>query len=363
MGSRESAAWPTFQFDAGNTGNRPRTPPVTAPVSVAWRYRGQREALWPPVVADETVYAGTFNDDLVALEASSGRIDWQTSFKSGVSSPLAIAEDTLLVGTWDGRGVHALDRHTGRDLWYRDLPGAIFGITAVVDQTAYLSAGYSVLVALDLTDGTKRWMYTTARPEPRPTYPDYATFPAYEDDTVYLGNPAGLFAVDAETGDQQWERSGRYLTVTVRDGLVFAVDTNDERLYAIDTSGRIRWQTRTGGNGRVQSVAATDDTIYMSSQYFSAATVLALERATGRERWRTELDGYGSLCSPPVVVGDTVYVGTGDGILYALDGANGSIHWQVDLEYEILAPPAIANGTVFVGTNGGGYAAITEASG
>lgn len=361
MSAGGQGQWPTYQFDAGNTGHYPAETPVEGPVEIHWRYQGGREGVWPPVVADGTVFAATHGDDLVALDAATGTERWRASlFDEGVGSSPAVAGDTLLVGAW-GTGLAGVAMATGEQRWRRTVGGPRFGFGAVVGETAYLSAGYSLLLALDTTDGAERWSYDTARPVDRPDYPDDVTLPAYENGTVYYGNLAGLVALDAETGDEQWRLDGRFLTVTVRDGLVYAVDAAEGRLYALDTAGRVRWQTRTGSNGRVQSVAVDDDAVYFGAQYFSPGVVRAHDRRDGTELWRTELEAYGSLCSPPVVAGETVYIGDGGGYLHALDTADGSDRWRIDLDFEILGPPVVVDDQVFAGTNGGGYVAVGAA--
>ena len=53
----------------------------------------------------------------------------------------------------------------------------------------------------------------------------------------------------------------------------------------------------------------------------------------------------GRVSSSPVVVGNVVYVGSGDGNVYALNATNGAQLWNSS-----GSSPAVANGVVYVGT-------------
>jgi outer membrane protein assembly factor BamB len=66
----------------------------------------------------------------------------------------------------------------------------------------------------------------------------------------------------------------------------------------------------------------------------------------------------GDVISSPTVWGDAVYVGSGDGRLYALDRATGRPLWAFDAGAPIASTPAVAEGMVFFGTRTGRYLAL-----
>jgi len=72
----------------------------------------------------------------------------------------------------------------------------------------------------------------------------------------------------------------------------------------------------------------------------------------------------GEIVSSPVVVGDTVYLGTAAGTLYAVSTSDPFPElWSVDLGSPILATPAAAGGTLYVGTEGGVLWSVDEKTG
>jgi outer membrane protein assembly factor BamB len=78
-------------------------------------------------------------------------------------------------------------------------------------------------------------------------------------------------------------------------------------------------------------------------------------------QWRFATEGDG--ISSPVVVGDRVYAGSGDGHLYALDRLTGERSWTFDAHSAIHSSPAVENGLVFFATRDGALVAVDAASG
>ena len=110
-----------------------------------------------------------------------------------------------------------------------------------------------------------------------------------------------------------------------------------------------------------------DGVVYLSGAWGS---VVAVDAATGAERWRYDPDVDGSYgrraCCDVVNRGlavweGRVYVATLDGFLVALDAATGREEWRADTfvdrtrSYTITGAPTIAGGKVVIGNSGGEY--------
>lgn len=78
-------------------------------------------------------------------------------------------------------------------------------------------------------------------------------------------------------------------------------------------------------------------------------------------QWRFATEGDG--ISSPVVAGDRVYAGSGDGHLYALDRLTGERIWMFDAHSAIHSSPAVENGLVFFATRDGALVAVDAVSG
>jgi outer membrane protein assembly factor BamB len=84
------------------------------------------------------------------------------------------------------------------------------------------------------------------------------------------------------------------------------------------------------------------------------------ERIVGLQ-WRVPTDG--DVVATPVVANGVVYVGSGSGMMYALDERSGDARWTVNLGSPISSSAAVANALVYVGTRDGRLHALDAASG
>jgi outer membrane protein assembly factor BamB len=74
--------------------------------------------------------------------------------------------------------------------------------------------------------------------------------------------------------------------------------------------------------------------------------LVALEAATGKLDWYRNLHAH--LESSPLIVGDSLYIGTDSSRLLALDPATGKTRWSFDAPGAIKASPSYNRGRIFV---------------
>jgi eukaryotic-like serine/threonine-protein kinase len=167
----------------------------------------------------------------------------------------------------------------------------------------------------------------------------------------------------------------------VSDGSVF-FGSDDGSIYRVRSSDGVRiWSYETGGPVR-SSPAVANGLVFSGS---SDGFVYALDEKTGNVRWRfktqgerrftapgihgirpsTEMmpDPYDLLTSSPTVENGTVYIGSGDHNIYAIDAGRGTLRWKFKTGDVVHASPAIADGTVYVGSWDRYFYAIDSRSG
>ncbi|MFF9017432.1 PQQ-binding-like beta-propeller repeat protein [Streptomyces sp. NPDC014870] len=90
----------------------------------------------------------------------------------------------------------------------------------------------------------------------------------------------------------------------------------------------LRWARHTGEQFNLNGSVVADGRLIVSSRAFDSpySMMLAYDIASGREQWRTYLDGDAE--SAPTLHGGKVYLTTGVGRIYALDARDGRIVWQ-----------------------------------
>ncbi len=148
------------------------------------------------------------------------------------------------------------------------------------------------------------------------------------------------------------------------DGLVF-IGSDDGNLYALDArSGALKWKFASRGIVRSQPALA-DGMVYFTSD---DGSLYALNAEDGAQAWSVDIGnfmacaereslgnspsptGYDYVQSSPVVDGGTLYVGSRDGKVYALDAKSGSVEWTFATQDKIRATPAVDQGTVYIGS-------------
>ena len=169
--------------------------------------------------------------------------------------------------------------------------------------------------------------------------------PAVSGGVVFVGSTDGnLYAVNQESGLLKWKfeaKSRISSSPAVSGGLVF-FGAYDGNFYAVDVArGELRWKFKTGGERRF---AAT---------HLHGSTPVA----------ETMPDPWDCYLSSPVVWQGTVYFGSGDGNVYALEAASGSLKWKFKTGDVVHASPAIADGKLFVGSWDSYFYALDAASG
>ena len=107
------------------------------------------------------------------------------------------------------------------------------------------------------------------------------------------------------------------------------------------------------GDGNVYALDVSNGIVYVGSW---DGKVYALNAKTGVKLW-SFTTGYGVWSSPAVSKG-VVYVGSGDGNVYALNAKTGVKLWSYTTGGEARSSPAAANGIVYVGSFDGNVYAL-----
>lgn len=169
--------------------------------------------------------------------------------------------------------------------------------------------------------------------------------PVYGDGTIFFGGDDGsIYAVEAASGRQLWRHATGGPVAgspAVVDGTVYVM-SYDGKFYALNAkTGVPRWKFTTGGERR-----------------FEARGLHGMQ-----PRNQTIADAFDIYLSSPVVAQGAVYFGSGDGNVYALDAASGTLRWKYPTGNVVHASPAYANGVVFVGSWDSYFYAIDATSG
>jgi outer membrane protein assembly factor BamB len=270
-------------------------------------------------VQDGTVYFGSSDGNVYALDAASGGLKWK--FKTGdvVHASPAVADGTVFVGSWDSY-FYALDAATGKEKWRfktgedPDIHNQV-GIQSsalVADGMVYFGCRDSNLYALDARTGEKKWAFNNKGSW-------VIGSPVVKDGRLYFStSDSGLFyAVDARTGALVYSLKfiwPMFSSPTVAASTLY-IGSHEGKLIAIDlTAQKPAWGFRTDGsqqNGAMYT--KTDGTpnyeaaFGQDSFYDNMVTGVA------------KMMSVGAVLSSPAVGNNVVAFGSTDGNVYALE--------------------------------------------
>jgi outer membrane protein assembly factor BamB len=219
------SAWPMFGQNPQRTGRSPYSGPEVP--QLKWSFTtGDRVTSSPAIGADGTIYVGSYDHNLYAINPD-GTQKW--SFTTGdrvTSSPATGADGTIYVGSLD-RVFYAINPDGSRK-WSFTTGDRVTSSPAIgADGTIYVGSYDHNLYAIN-PDGSLKWAFTTGREV-------YSSPDIGADGTIYVGsNDGNLYGINPD-GTQKWTFTCGVLGSSPAigaDGTIY-VGSYDHNLYAI----------------------------------------------------------------------------------------------------------------------------------
>lgn len=306
-------------------------------------------------------------------------VRWRFATQGPVRSSPTLYGELLLVGSDDGN-LYALDLNTGAERWHFAAGSAIESSPAAAGDQVFLTSRTGILFAVDAGTGVERWRFQTGAPAPFPsayvTGDYYVSSPVLFEDLVLFGAADGnLYAVSAADGRERWRlATGAPIRATpaVGDSVVY-VGSLDGSLYAANArTGAALWRFDTEGRSLNSADYGFDRRTIQSSPAIAYGTVFfgsrdghvyAVDAAAGTLRWRVSHDMSWPISSPALAVGH-IYIGTSDGAFFqSLASNDGTQQWRRPTARPVWSSPAVAGDMVYYADTGGTLYAARRATG
>jgi outer membrane protein assembly factor BamB len=301
-----------------------------------WQFKTGGAVVGGVTLEGRFLYALSDDGNLYKLAQHTGKLVWQFDTHGGavprdfavrydtLSSAATVAGGTVFIGSADKR-LYAVDAQTGLEKWHFDTQDIVRSRPAVADGRVFIGSFDHHVYAVDARDGSLQWKFDTGR--------DVISSPAIWKGAVFIGSRSSdLFALDAATGKVNWKffywSSWVESSAKIRDGIVYIGSSDSHQLFAIDpATGKQIWNFDTDGDPW-STPAVTEKRAYIAAAGMPGYLIpmqggfFAVDRATGKEVWRYPMavipgkDLYGAASSPAADHG-MVFFGGLDGTFYA----------------------------------------------
>ncbi len=200
-------------------------------------------------------------------------------------------------------------------------------------------------------------------------------------DGIFFRASGGSVRLDLAAGKPQWispMRPSCLVGVMIANGLAYwlpwTCDCNLQMFGVISCgpAGDFKFDQKAapqrlekgpGGTAKVAEFKASpsDWPEYRANNKRSAVTSAVIGKKVNR-LWQVALRG-GDRITAPVAAGGLVFLSGSDGVVRALDAADGKVRWTAYTGGAVLYPPAVAGGRAFVGSADGWAYAFEAATG
>ena len=326
---------------AGPVARAPQALPAT-PV-LRWSFQAGKSIVSSPAVEEGLVVFGCDDGNVTCLDALTGEKHW--SFQTGdvVEARPLIRDGSVYIGSSNGV-FYALELEHGTLRWKQTTDDKILGGASFLEtqgEARVVVGSYdSNLYCFAASDGAKRWMYSTE------SYINGT--PAVDGGWIVFGGcDSALHVVSAadgtglsrlELGDDAHVAG----SVTLSGNRAYFGHYGNAFVCVDLEKNSVLWSFPDPKQPFFSSPALADGRVVFGGRNKYLHCVKA---DNGELLWkfatRRKVDGS------PVIVGDAVVFGSGDGRLYVLGLADGSERWSADLGCELGGSVAVADGWIY----------------
>lgn len=242
---------------------------------------------FPALSADGVLYCLTNKSTLYALDASSGAIKWQQSLDGATGSAVAIDKaGNVYAGT--SAAIYSFKPNKEQNWKLEEVNVTEQATFALKDQVLYATLKNGGLVAVDMTNGTKKWTYPTTKGD--------AYFPiADKNGNVYFTEKGSqtVHAVNA-SGSKIWEKNvGNNLNYSggalSTDGILYIGTQSNNKVLGLDiTNGNIVFEETVGQQVMAAVSIGPDRRLYCGTIGFNnigSIKAFAVNKTLATDSW------------------------------------------------------------------------------
>jgi outer membrane protein assembly factor BamB len=296
--------------------------------TVKWDFvGGGHNGSLTPILVNDTLFAIGSLGQVYALNSRTGSLIWKTQLPLNLnypaqeySSPAYENGKIIAIVGSDSTGVFALRSSDGNILWSYKAFISVQSNPTIVNNIAYFSANNHKMYALDMMNGSTKWVYDT-----NVNY-DLISSPTVVGNLLYFGSYFGnkLYALNAETGVMVWRfNASASINFSPRvENNVLYVASEDGKAYAFNArSGQVIWQSYLTNGDFVSNPSIDDNNVYFGC---GGDSLVAMRKSDGQRIWTSRTYDLSTGAADYIPANGRVFV-QGLYNLYQLSVANGEV--------------------------------------
>jgi len=224
--------------------------------------------------------------------------------------------------------------------WIFDAGAPLETSPLLAGDTAFITTRDGYLKALDAETGKVKWSFRTDNQTEIYSSPrinnNLILFGADDNNFYAVRSNAALKVYQIKTANPV--RASAFFSV---DGNITLIGSTDKNLYAIGEKGVILWKYN--ANAKILNAGVEDkQVVYITSD---DGMLHAINLADGVKLWTVALGGK---MNTPVVSGNTLYVGGANSSVFAVDLSTHKVQWSYRLSQNVNAPLSITGNILLV---------------
>lgn len=231
------------------------------------------------VAPDGTIYQCVRNaaiNNVYAINPN-GTQKWAVKLDAAIGAFPALSVDGILYCLTNKSTLYALDASSGAIKWQQSLDGAT-GSAVAIDKAGNVYAGTSAAIYVFKPNKDQIWKLEEVN------VTEQATFALKEQVLYATLKGGGLVAVDMTNGTKKWTypttKGDAYFPIADKNGNIYFTEKGSQTVHAVNVAGSKIWEKNVGNNLNYSGGAlSTDGILYVGTQ--SNNKVLGLDITNG----------------------------------------------------------------------------------
>ncbi|HUS03452.1 MAG TPA: PQQ-binding-like beta-propeller repeat protein, partial [Chitinophagaceae bacterium] len=306
-------------------------------VKTKWNYSSEANVISTPAIVNDLVVFGNQQGTVTALSLKNGKEKWSYKTNGSIYSSPAVHKEKIVFGSADGY-VYCLN-DKGKELWKLKTGAAVLGCPVIENTIVYIGGSDHKFRAIDILLGKELWSFNGLNG------PVVSTPVIYKDNVIFGAWDTYLYSLNKKSSTLNWKWSNgstvrnyspAACVPVIKDDVVY-VAAPDRYLSAIDAiTGQTLWRTNESTVRESIGISEDGNFIYGKTMNDTLA-VFATGRQLQKAAWKLHV-GYGYEHTPSKLIekDGNVFLGTRNGIVYAIDAKEKKIAWAYKIDNSMV---------------------------